>query len=189
MKTASRPLHVLATAHSVRARPCALKSCTFAAAAQRRELKTSDRALLATAMAHSLVARPGGRRLASLPPLTGAASRSPQAGPCPVWPWLTAGWLHGGLPAEPRQEPRLPLRERGRGGPWPRQRRRTASRARRLVSASVSARWCQDPNNHMILRVLAGALPGSGAGAVAGRQQAMSERHQSARSPCVGGLS
>ena len=61
-------------------------------------------------------------------------------------------------------------------------------RARRLVSASVSARWCQDPNNHMILRVLAGALPGSGAGAVAGRQQAMSERHQSARSPCVGGL-
>ena len=60
-------------------------------------------------------------------------------------------------------------------------------RARRLVSASVSARWCQDPNNHMILRVLAGALPGSGAGAVAGRQQAMSERHQSAQ-PLCGGL-
>ncbi len=42
--------------HCVLANSCVLKSCTFAAAAQHSESKTSDGTLLVVAMAHSVLA-------------------------------------------------------------------------------------------------------------------------------------
>ncbi len=56
MKTSGATLNVVAMAHSELASSCALRPCTFGAAARQIESKTSGTTLNVVAMAHSVVA-------------------------------------------------------------------------------------------------------------------------------------